>query len=168
MRAVAGRDDEFGLRAVQVRAPIRHDAVAGIRSVASAAVAHDGVIRDAGRDRDGVDRFHEAVVRRERIHAVRDAFELQVARVEGGDFQDGLPALSSVEGALTRLEPIRPSQLLARSLPRSGAEMKITRPTSGRCRKMSASVKIFLPSGRAAPARVACRKASARAFRRCR
>ena len=58
-----------------------------------------------------------------------------------------LPALSSVEGALTRLDPIRPSQLLARSLPRNGAEMKITRPISGRCLKMSASVKIFLPSG---------------------
>ena len=57
------------------------------------------------------------------------------------------PALSSVEGAFTRLDPIRPIQLLARSLPRNGAEMKITRPISGRCRKMSASVRISLAPG---------------------
>jgi hypothetical protein len=31
------------------------------------------VIRDAGRDRDGVDRLHKPVVRRERIHAIGDA-----------------------------------------------------------------------------------------------
>ena len=31
---------------------------------------------------------------------------------------------SNVEGALTRLDPIRPIQLLARSLPRKGAEMR--------------------------------------------
>src|SRR6201994_808097 len=58
-----------------------------------------------------------------------------------------LPALSRVEGALTRLDPIRPTQLLARSLPRNGAEMKIARPISGRCWKMRDSVKISLASG---------------------
>ena len=58
-----------------------------------------------------------------------------------------LPALRSVIGDFTKLDPIRPSQLLASSLPRKGAEMKITRPISGRCWKMSASVKSFLLSG---------------------
>src|SRR6516164_10428301 len=58
-----------------------------------------------------------------------------------------LPALRRVIGDLTKLDPIRPSQLLASSLPRRGAEMKITRPISGRCWKMSASVKSFLLSG---------------------
>src|SRR6516164_5348571 len=58
-----------------------------------------------------------------------------------------LPALRSVIGDLTKLDPIRPSQLLARSLPRRGAEMKMTRPISGRCRKISASEKSFLLSG---------------------
>ena len=142
-----GRHDQLRLRAIHMRTPVRHDAIAGVRSVASAAVPHDGVIRDAGRDWDCVDRFHEPVVGREGIHAIGDPFELEVARLESGEFKTELPALSSVEGALTRLDPIRPSQLLARSLPRNGAEMKITRPISERCWKMSASVKIFLPSG---------------------
>src|SRR5262249_61367397 len=57
-----------------------------------------------------------------------------------------LPALRSVIGDLIRLDPIRPSQLLANSLPRNGAEMKITRPISGRCWKKSASVKSLLLS----------------------
>ena len=38
-------------------------------------------------------------------------------------------------GARITLAAIRPIQLLARSLPRSGAAMKMTRPTSGRWRK---------------------------------
>jgi hypothetical protein len=58
-----------------------------------------------------------------------------------------LPALRSVTGDLTKLDPIRPSQLLASSLPRRGAEIKMTRPISGRCWKMSASEKSFLLSG---------------------
>jgi hypothetical protein len=49
---------------------------------------HDGVIRDTGRDRDRIDRFDEAVVGRERIHAIGDAFELQVARIKGTGFKD--------------------------------------------------------------------------------
>ena len=42
----------------------------------------------------------------------------------------------SLLGVLTSLDPIRPTQLLARSLPRCGVDMKITRPISGRCLKM--------------------------------
>ena len=78
---------QLGLCAVHMRAPIRHDAVAGIRSIPSASVAHDGVIRDARRDRDGVDRLHETIVGREGVNAIRDAFELQVAGMKGRDLQ---------------------------------------------------------------------------------
>lgn len=63
--------------------------VAGIRRVAFATVAHDGVIRNSGRDRDGVDRLHKATVRRVRLHAVRDAFEIQFA----GPVSDNLAKL---------------------------------------------------------------------------
>src|SRR5208282_748029 len=82
-----GRHDQLRLRAIHMRTPIRHDAVAGVRSVASAPVPHDGVIRDAGRDWDRVDRFHEAIVGREGIHAIRDPFELEVARLESDEFK---------------------------------------------------------------------------------
>ena len=68
----------------------RHDTVAGVWRIAFASVPRDGVIGDAGCNRDRVDRFHEAVVWREGVHAIGDAFELQVARLKGGDFNDGI------------------------------------------------------------------------------
>src|SRR5215469_2403300 len=55
-----------------------------------------------------------------------------------------LPALRSVTGELTKLDPIRPTQLLASPLARRGADMKMTRPIFGRWWKMSASVNSFL------------------------
>ena len=87
---VTGGHDELGLRAIHVRTPVRHDTVAGVWCIAFASVPHDGVIGDAGCNRDRVDRFHEAVVWGERVHAIRHPFELQVARVKGGDFNDGI------------------------------------------------------------------------------
>ena len=83
MCAVTRGNDKLGVRAVHVRTPVRHDTIGGIRSVASAPVAHDRVIRDAGRDRDRVDRYHEAVCRREGIHAVGYAFQPELARPKG-------------------------------------------------------------------------------------
>jgi hypothetical protein len=73
-----------GGRSVHVRTPVRHDSIGGIRSVTSAPVAHNGVIRDAGRDRDRVDRDHKAVGRREGVHAGY-APELQLARSKDGN-----------------------------------------------------------------------------------
>ena len=90
MCRVAGRHDELGLRAFHVRTPVRHDPVAGIRRVAFAAVPHNRVIWNARRDRNRVDRFHKAVVWSEGIHTIRDALELQIARVKGGGFNDGI------------------------------------------------------------------------------
>ena len=72
-----------GGRSVHVRTPVRHDSIGGMRSVAFASVAHDGVIRDTGGDRDRVNRYNEAVCRRERIHAVGYSFELELARSKG-------------------------------------------------------------------------------------
>ena len=74
---VRGWHDEFALRSVEMAAPVGHDAVGahGFRVVlvpAFATVAHDRVIRDAGCDRQLVDREHKAVVWREGVHAIRD------------------------------------------------------------------------------------------------
>ena len=90
---VARGNDKLGLGALHVRTPIGHDTVGGIGSVASAPVAHDGVIRDSGRNRDLVDRYHEAVRRREGIHAVGYAFELQLARAKCGNLKCVPPRL---------------------------------------------------------------------------
>ena len=84
MCRVAGWHDELGLRAFHVRTPVRHDTVAGIWCVAFAAVPHNRVIWNARRDRNRVDRFHEAVVWSEGIHTIRDVLELQVVRVNDG------------------------------------------------------------------------------------
>ena len=74
---MGGWHDELGFRAIHMGGPIWQNAVAGVWRVASAPVSHDGVIWDAGRSRDCVDRFHEPVVRRKGIHAIGDAFELE-------------------------------------------------------------------------------------------
>src|ERR1700682_5671000 len=68
---VIGWDDQLRLRAIQMRAPIRDDAVAALGCVAPAAVADDRVIWNAGGDRKFVDQLHEAIVRVERIDTVR-------------------------------------------------------------------------------------------------
>ena len=78
-------NDQLGLGALHVRTPVGHDTVGGIGSVASAPIAHDRVIRDAGRNRDLVDRYHEAICRREGIHAVGDTSEFQLPRSKGGN-----------------------------------------------------------------------------------
>ena len=70
VRAVVARRNELGIRAVHMGAPIRHEAVAGVRRVAPAAVADDGVVRDGWRDREGIDCFAEPAFRGQRVHAV--------------------------------------------------------------------------------------------------
>ena len=80
MCAMTGGNDKLGFSARHVRTPVGHDAIGGIRSVAFAPVAHDGVIWDAGRNRDSIDCYHEAVCRREGIHTVGYSFEFQLAR----------------------------------------------------------------------------------------
>src|SRR6266568_886788 len=42
------------------------------------------------------------------------------------------PTVSSFDGVLTNIEPMRPIQLLARFAPRCGVDMKTTRPISRR------------------------------------
>ena len=91
VRIVTRGNDQLRLSALHVRTPVRHDTVGGLRSVASAPVTNDRVIWDTRRDRNLVDRYHEAVCRRKGIHAVGYAFELQLPRSEGNDFKH-LPA----------------------------------------------------------------------------
>ena len=86
VRGVGGRHDELGLRALHMRTPVRHDTVAGVWCIALAAVSHNRVISNTGRDRDRVDRLHETIVWRQGIHAIRNAFELQVAEIKGANF----------------------------------------------------------------------------------
>ena len=67
---VRARDDEFGLRAVEVRALIQDNAVGAIRRIALAAVAGDGVVR--GLNRSPIERVQERRFRREPMHAGRE------------------------------------------------------------------------------------------------
>ena len=125
--------------AVEMTAPVSDDAIAAVRSIALAPIAHDGVIRNAGRDRNLVDRHDETIVWRQRVDAVRKALQLQgrgIGRQPASRMV--LPMVSNLTGVFTSIEPMRPSQFLARSLPRCGVDMKMTRPISGRCLKMSA------------------------------
>ncbi len=89
MRAVTRRHDEFALCAVHVGTPIWHDAVGhhrpGVVAVATfAAVTADHVVRDPGREPNGLDRTYEAIVGRESIDTVRNAFETQIVALESG------------------------------------------------------------------------------------
>jgi hypothetical protein len=64
----------------------------------------------------GVDRFHEAVVWGKGVHAIGDAFELQVARLKGGHFKDGI----------TRAEERRRCSYKARPDPANPVASEIT------------------------------------------
>ena len=78
MCAVPGWNDALGLGTRHVRTPIRHDTIAGFRPVPFSSVAADDVIRNAGGDRDSINRFHESVVRFKRVHAVGDTSDSHV------------------------------------------------------------------------------------------
>lgn len=89
---VIGGDDFFGLRFGDVRTPIRHDTVGldgfGFVFVATqSAVASDDMHGHSGRHRDGVDSSDESVVWREVVDAVRDAIELELVGMEGGELE---------------------------------------------------------------------------------
>ena len=79
VRVVVAGDDFFRKRIGQVRTPVGHQAVARLRGVATTAVAGDGVVRDAGFQRDGVQRTDEVVVGRQSVHAVGETLEMPMA-----------------------------------------------------------------------------------------
>src|SRR6266550_1151491 len=85
-RAVTRRDNSFAPGTVKMAAPISDDAVAAVRSVATAAVTDNGVIRNSLRDRDLIDCYNETIVRGERVHAVGKTLQLQCRRVSGQAF----------------------------------------------------------------------------------
>ena len=128
-----------GGRSVHVRTPVRHDSIGGIRSV-NGMPGVIGIVLIAITKRLVGARVSTRGMRLS--FSSPDSPDRKVASLS-----TSLPTLSSAIGDLTKLDPIRPSQLVARSLPRRGAEMKMTRPISGRCSKMSASVRSFLLSG---------------------
>src|SRR5882724_2863292 len=85
-RTVIARRDKFAFGTIEVAAPVSDDAVAAVRSVATAAVTDNGVIRNSLRDRDLIDCYNETIVRGERVHAVGKTLQLQCRRVSGQAF----------------------------------------------------------------------------------
>ena len=69
-RTVRAGDDEFGVRAVEVRALISDNAIGAIRRIALAAVADDGVVRNLNQSL--IERAQERRFRREPMHAGRE------------------------------------------------------------------------------------------------
>ena len=70
---MTARGDKFALRAIEMAAPVGDDTIAALRRITTSPIAQDRVIRNPGRDRDLIDADHEAVVRGQRVDAVREA-----------------------------------------------------------------------------------------------
>src|SRR4029077_18792378 len=70
-------------------APVGHNTVAAIWSVATTTVTDNGVIGNSFRDWDLIDCDNETVVRGERVHAVGKTLQLQRRRVGGEVFAQG-------------------------------------------------------------------------------
>ena len=64
-----------------MRAPVWNYAIGTIGCVAPAAVSNDRMIRNTARDWQFVDRFHEPIVRLQRIHAIWHAIQRSGRRV---------------------------------------------------------------------------------------
>src|SRR6266550_4989856 len=88
-RAVTRRNNPFALGPIKVAAPVSHNTVTAVRSVATAAVTDNGVIWDFFRHRDLVNCDNEAVVRGQRVHAIGKTLQLQRRRVSGRAFAQG-------------------------------------------------------------------------------
>ena len=88
-RAVIARRDKLAPGAIEVAAPVSHNTVTAVRSVATAAVTDDGVIGNSFRDRDLIDRDNETVVRGQRVHAIGKTLQLQRRWVGGLRFAQG-------------------------------------------------------------------------------
>src|SRR5271165_2855784 len=108
----------FGLCAVEVRTPVRHNAVAAIRGVPAASVANDGIVRDVIRDRQGVHCADKCIFWREGVDA---GWEVRFRAESPGAttyFVADTPTEIMLLGSLVRAIPIRPTQLVARPAPR--------------------------------------------------
>ena len=69
MGSVSRGHDLFGLRATQVRAAIRHDAVAAIRRISPPSIADDRMVRDMVGNWEGIHRLDKRVFGRKGIDA---------------------------------------------------------------------------------------------------
>src|SRR3954447_18657708 len=75
-RAMVRWNDELGLSALQVRAPISHNTITAVRGIMPAAIAEDCVIWNTRCDRHVVNLAHESIIRRKRVDAIGDALQL--------------------------------------------------------------------------------------------
>ena len=69
MGSVSRGHDLFGLRAIQVRTPIRHNAVAAIRRISPPSIADDRMVRHMISNREGVHRLDKRIFGRKGIDA---------------------------------------------------------------------------------------------------
>jgi hypothetical protein len=131
--AVAGGNDQLGLRGCDPRALHRHDAVGAPAAVAPAAVAEDGVHRDCRCC--GVQRAQEGRARRQPLDAGGHALDL----VAPASCCNACSiSLTRVSGSRIRPERSAPTLLEASLLPRCGVNKKIARETSSRGSKINA------------------------------
>jgi len=70
-----------------MRAPVGHDAIAGIGRIPPATIADDRIVGHTGSHRDGIDGVYEPALRRERIHAIGPALGLQLVFPDARDLQ---------------------------------------------------------------------------------
>ena len=78
-RAMIAWCNELALRTVQMTAPIGDDAVAAFWGVTASPVTYDGVVCNGSGDRQLVDAHDKAVIRSQRIDAIREAVQLKGA-----------------------------------------------------------------------------------------
>ena len=105
---------------------------------------------------------------RKRVHAVRNAAQLHRAAIHVAARYRFLSDRSQRRRRLHQAgaDPAQP--VPCESATPVGAAMKITRPTSGRCRKMNDSVKSLAALRRKVLCPGGCQTSSAKACRRCR
>src|SRR3954468_8689825 len=76
-----GRNDALTGSAIEMTTPVRYHAVAAIRTIAPAPIAQNGMIWNAGRDRDLVDRDNKTVIRRQGIDAIGKSLQMKGRRI---------------------------------------------------------------------------------------
>ena len=135
-RTVRAGDDEFGVRAVEVRALISDNAIGAIRRIALAAVADDGVVRNLNRSL--IERVQERRFRREPMHAGRENETFLTSDNGQRVAELRLDVIHHLCRKMNQAEADRADAVVGQGLPRCGTQMKTTRLTRGLASKMSA------------------------------
>src|SRR4051812_11396287 len=113
IRPMATWNDDLALGAIDVTAPVRHDAIrADWRSVVQvptfATVGNDRVVRHAWRGRKFINSHEETVLRVERIDGIREAFELHPLGVRLADIHRLRPFLLADEHGSGAADEVAP------------------------------------------------------------